>query len=800
MAMDSIYKLSVVLDLVNHLTSPLKTVEGQTVSTLDKLARGFDVAALTGTAMASAGTAITGGMVALAGSTFETQDALAELRSLGVADLAAIENAAKSFSDTWAGTTKSEFISAAYDIKSGISSLTDEGVAQFTELSALTAKATKSTAGEMTSLFATGYGIYKDYYGDLSDLEFGEIFSAGIATAVRDYKTSGSQMAASISTLGASATTANVPFEEQLSILGMLQATMSGSEAGTKYKAFINAAAGAGDALKLSFVDANKQMLSMPEILAKLKSKYGDTLDAIEKQDIKSAFGSDEAVAVIDLLYGKTDTLETGILGMYESMGKGKDMALEMATAINSTEHQKLVTLQQSLHNVSEELGSQLLPNINIWMDKGIALIARTSDWIGKNKETASTILNLIMYVGIFLTVLGTFTTVFGVVGGTVTRVIGMAGKLKTALLLAKDGFTTLRIYGMYAGDGIKAGFGMIKTASAGAVTAIKNVSLGILSFAKQAIVSAVQALPGLIASVWSFTAALLANPVTWIVIGVVALAGALIALWMNWDKVSAWLQGVWNGAINGVINGFNWLKDKLASVPNGFLLIISAAMPFIGIPLLIIKNWDTIVVFFQNLPETVRTFINDMINKAKEAITGANDWFRESGAKILDTFTEGIKSAISKPVEAVKGGLAKIRKMLPFSDAKEGPLSTLTLSGRRVFETITTGMDQTASLPAEITRNAFSDAASNVEDGEENWSNVFGKSSGKAVEGKAARQSVRNFFSSAKNETDNGTVIQKLELTVDLNNIKDLPLLFNLLEEIKASVNGGSKIAVKMA
>lgn len=56
---------------------------------------------------------------------------------------------------------KSDFITAAYDIKSGIASLTDEGVAQFTELAALTGKATKSTTEEMGSLFATGYGIYK---------------------------------------------------------------------------------------------------------------------------------------------------------------------------------------------------------------------------------------------------------------------------------------------------------------------------------------------------------------------------------------------------------------------------------------------------------------------------------------------------------------------------------------------------------------------------------------------------------------------------------------------------------------
>ncbi len=67
--------------------------------------------------------------------------------------------------DQWAGTTKSDFISAAYDIKSGIASVTDEGVAQYTELAGVTAKATKSTIGEMTSLFATGYGMHKELHG-----------------------------------------------------------------------------------------------------------------------------------------------------------------------------------------------------------------------------------------------------------------------------------------------------------------------------------------------------------------------------------------------------------------------------------------------------------------------------------------------------------------------------------------------------------------------------------------------------------------------------------------------------------
>ena len=184
--------------------------------------------------MAAVGGEITSAVLAPVEATFETRRALGELSSLGIQDLDALEDAARSFSDQWAGTTKADFITAAYDIKSGISSLTDEGVAQYTTLAGVTAKATKSTIGEMTDLFATGYGIYKDFYSDLSDMEFGEMFSAGIAESVRAFKTSGSGMAQAIKTLGASATTSQVPLEEQLAILGSLQATMSGSEAGTK--------------------------------------------------------------------------------------------------------------------------------------------------------------------------------------------------------------------------------------------------------------------------------------------------------------------------------------------------------------------------------------------------------------------------------------------------------------------------------------------------------------------------------------------------------------------------------------
>ena len=816
MGMESVYKLSVILNMVDQLTAPMGRASQNLGSRLSGLQSGFGMAALAGGGMTAAGVGITNGMMKIAGSTFETQDALAELKSLGITDLKAVEDAARQFSDTWAGTTKADFITAAYDIKSGIASLTDEGVAQFTELAGLTAKATKSTTGEMTSLFATGYGIYKGYYSELSDLEFGEMFAGGIATAVKAYKTSGSEMASAISALGGTATSANVPLEEQLSVLGMLQATMSGSEAATKYKALLNAATGAGEKLGLNFLDANNQLRSLPEILGILKGKYGDTIDAVEKKQIKEAFGSDEAVAVIDLLYGKTGELQTGILDMYDALGGGSSAAQEMATAINATESQKYTVLKQQLHNVTEELGVNLLPTVNDWIGKAGQAVGKASEWIAENQGLATGILNAVLFLGMFLTVTGSVTSIIGIFGTAITRTIGMVGGLKS-------GFETLRIYGMYAADGIKA------------------MGAGLLNMVRQGIASAAAALPGLISSVWGFTTALLANPVTWIVIGIAALTAGLILLWKNWDKVSAFIQNVWNACVEKVRAGLQAMKDfffniggaivstvsnvfnrvrgavrsRMEAVRNVMGNVMGAAVGTVKQKLDNMKNAyeqngggirgiaaaavEGVKGYYTAGFDFLNTLTGGKLNGIKElwsqglakvrgVVDGAVGLFKQSGVKIMEPFPEGIRSAVNKPVEAVKGALSRIRQMLPFSDAKEGPLSQLTLSGRRVFETIHTGMSQTASLPADTARDAFQALRDENQEGGAAFARLL---TGGKEERKPSGQG--NIWS--QRQQGGGTVIQRLELHVSLERLKDLPLLFKLIDDIKEKTNGNVSV-----
>ena len=839
MSLESVFKLSLVMNMIDNLTGPMARVSssvGESVSRLDSLSAGFGSAAKTGAVMAEMGSQIVGAALAPVEATFETQRALGELSSLGVRDLDALETAARSFSDQWSGTSKADFISAAYDIKSGIASLSDEGVAEYTSLAALTAKATKATAGEMTSLFATGYGIYKGYYDDLSDIQFGEMFSAGISESVRAFKTSGSGMAQGIQTLGASATTANVPLEEQLAILGMLQATMGGSEAGTKYKAFLRTAAKGGEALGLSFLDANNQLLSMPEILAQLRGKFGETMDAAEKMELQKAFGDTEAVALIDLMYSKTGDLQDNILSLYDAMGQGTGVALQMAGAMQETEPERFERLQQRLHNVAESIGNSVLPAVNDFMSYGEQALTKVGAWIDENQELVGVLMTIVLGLGSFLAVGGMALTVVGGLGIGFTKAASLGGSFIRSVKNIPSTLETIRLYGMYAGDGIRSGFSVIRTAGGTVVSTIRSVAAPFIS-----------AIGGMISSVVSFGAALLANPVTWVVIGIVAVIAVLVLLWNKCEWFRNGVISVINTVKGAVGAGIDFVKGALGAAAGAAGAVLDATKATVsekldnmraayeshggGIPGIVAAGLEGVkgvytagFSFLDNLTggklsgirakfgstmggivqgvsqklASARTAFSNGLNSIKSAVSGAVSWFFQSGQRVVSTFANGIRSAFGGAVTAVKGGLQHIRNMLPFSDAKEGPLSTLTLSGQRTMTTYARGLTLEQNAPAEAVRQGLSgiQAALSSEPATLDWPTFSYEPAPKvSLRDKNSSRSGEESDSVSGNDSAKSVIIQKLLLQVDLKKIKDLQMLLALLREVEDYANANGDI-----
>jgi TP901 family phage tail tape measure protein len=687
MGMESVYRLSVVLGMNDGLTSNLSSVTSSVTDSTKKLNDAFGTVQKAGTALTGVGAGIIGAGLATVKSTFDTQDALGELSSLGVTDLKAVESAAKSFSDTWAGTTKSDFITAAYDIKSGIASLTDEGVAQFTELAALTGKATKSTTEEMGSLFATGYGIYKSSYEDMSDLEFGEMFSAGISTAVKNYKTAGSEMASSISALGATATNNNVPLEEQLAILGQLQTTMSGSEAATKYKSFLNQAASAGEKLGLTFTDANNNLMSTPQILEQLKSKYGDTIDAVEKQQLKEAFGTDEAVAMIDLLYGDIDGLSGGIDSMADSMKRGTDVTQEMAEAINNTPAQKFEVLKQQIHNNVEELGNGLLPAVNNTMDKVSGLIQKGSEWISNNQETVQTIMNVAMKLGIVLVVLGTVIGVVGTVGKAIMSAKTAITTMKTAWTVLSGAFAASPVGWVVIGIvALVAAFVLLWNKSEafrnfwiglfenvkGAVTqawstlqpALENLGQNLMKLyeAAKPILEIIGVIAGAIGTVFvgTFVGAIqgvlaaltpLTNALSSLVSFATNVVSAIVALFRgDFSGACDFASAAVDDLKNFFINGFNAITSFIGGFVDGFLNVVGGALSAIGI--------DASSAI-SGVKETVSNGLNAVKGFFGNIMGAAADTAKEKLSNIKNAYEQnggGIKGVVAASQEAVKG------------------------------------------------------------------------------------------------------------------------------------------------
>ena len=412
------FALSMIISAIDKLSAPLNTMKGAVSAfqvTTDKL----------NTRLGAAQTALDNAFGSPVYQMFdkfksaslgainaygEIATAQGELRSLYAGDpygeqaIDSVTKKAKEFSNQWAGTTTKDFIAASYDIKSAISSLSAGAVGEFTKLAAMTGVATKSTTAEMTSLFATGFGIHRQAFGEYAnvaiagfqkmsaeeqDIEFGKYFSAGISKAVQAFKTSGPQMSAAISALGAAATSNKVPLQEQLAILGQLQTTMSGSEAATKYKSFLGQAAGAGKKLGLSFTDSNNKLMSTTEILKQLKTKYGDTLDAIESQKIKEAFGSDEAVAMIKLMYGEVETLEKNTKDLGVEMSKGTALTEAMARAMQMGPAESAKLLAQRQENLAAAFGKTIAP-LNVFKAELVGGLAVALGGIIEDFPTAS--------------------------------------------------------------------------------------------------------------------------------------------------------------------------------------------------------------------------------------------------------------------------------------------------------------------------------------------------------------------------------------------------------------------------
>ncbi|MDH4207561.1 MAG: phage tail tape measure protein, partial [Anaerolineae bacterium] len=436
------------------------------------------------------------------------------------------------------GDSATDFVRSAYDIQSAIAGLTGTELARFTTAASVTAKATKASAAEVTGFFGTMFGIFQRQADLMGRAAWVDVLSGQTAKAVQMFKTTGPQMSAAFANLGAAATTMGLSMAEQFTVLGQLQSTMSGSEAATKFRAFLAGAGQAQKALGLSFTDSVGRLLSLPEILERIRAKYGQ-IDTLAKSDLlKKAFGSEEAVGLVKLLIADTGTLrkniaEVGAAGMSTAQG----MAATMADPFER--------LQRSIENVVITWGGFLLPLITPYIDRLTAAGQAVRAWAERFPHlTRLTGLAAVGVLGLALA-----ASVFRIA-------LGLAGY---ALLPFRAGLVLLRSALPIAGW----------LASTAAMLAWRGALLavqGVLWLAK--------------AALWAFNVALWANPITWVVgliVGMIAAVALAVIYWddlravagvaadwllAKWQTVKEWFGEFWGWLGQGFNAGLDWLTS----------------------------------------------------------------------------------------------------------------------------------------------------------------------------------------------------------------------------------------------
>ncbi|TWC12021.1 TP901 family phage tail tape measure protein [Pseudomonas sp. SJZ085] len=565
----------------------------------------------------------------------EVASAQGEIASLGIdtKGIDVITAKAKAFSNQWAGTTTPEFIRAAYDIKSAISTISDEAVGEFTRIAALTGQATKSSTAEMTSLMATGYGIYRrqfDQFGagvvtgwkNLSaeerDIKFGEYFAAGISATANLYKTDGPQMAAAISNLGAAATSANVSFAEQLAIMGQLQTTMTGSEAATKYRAFLTGAAGAGKKLGLSFLDAEDNLKRMPDILATIQKKYGKTLDALESQELKEAFGTDEAISLIKLLYPEVDTLRGNIDTMGKSLKGGLTEVEKMAATMNAGPAEAFKRLSQRSSNASATIGQVFAPS----MIFAAGVLGDLALWVAGLAERFPFLTQVLAYAVIGLVSLGAASIAGRFAFSLMSDGVMMAGRA-----LAFFTLTNLRAQAVLLVTRIRA-----HAAAAGVLL------MGVAS-RTYAIAAAIMT-----AAQWALNVALSANPIGLIIIGIMALIAVVVLVVRYWEPLSAFFAGLWESIKAAFVAGWDFIKSLLMFSPLELL----------------IQLWGPLSGFFSGLWEGIKSVCAAGWDMVKGMLSfNPLEPVMQAWAPLTEFFStlwDGIKNACGSAIEWIAG------------------------------------------------------------------------------------------------------------------------------------------------
>lgn len=686
--------LDFTLSLIDKLTRPLKTAQSSLSGFAEKSQASFTKIGIGAAAVWGVAQSIAG----VVGPTYEMNAALAEVGSKGVAEdaLKRLSGEAMRFSMRY-GKGAVDVVRSSYAMKGAMAGLSDLDLPRVTIAANTLAAGVKASGEEAGEYIGAMASRFNAELSSLGHVRFAEELAGKTAYMVQNFGVKMQTMQELIEGTKSAGADFGVSLDEQFAVLGTLSRTL-GTEASGIYEQFLRSAPAAAEKLGMSFVDATGKMLPMGDILQKLQSKYGQSIEGNVKaqQALDAAFGG--GADVIKKLYGQQDKLNRSIteLGRNDGMKRAQEMAARMAEpwerikatffAIRVAIGNTLIPILSPLMNRIADVGTKfarwldMFPNIARWL--GYITLGVLSFGL------AGAAVNIVM--GVFgFTMMG-LAAIAKVLGGAWKLLLWTLNLLRPSLLTTRIGLAALWIQSKL----LALWTGICRIALAAWNIALKAgaIAMRVYGAATMFAGAAMQ---------------FLMSPITLIIAGLALLAVGVWYVITHWKELAA---AVMNTA------AFAWVMSVAEQVGQVFAQVWQS----------ITDGWAVVVDFFAGLSplatfegfaQTIGGVFSKLFDVLKNTFASTYNWIVEKLNKIpgvnIDLKTVSPPSAAAVPANAV----------IPDSAAGSSKLnSPSVLTGNRINADIPRGglMSQvkTDSKTAVDNRKSWGDTYINAPNG----------------------------------------------------------------------------------
>lgn len=452
-------------------------------------------------------------------------------------------------------------------------------------------------------------------------------------------------MQQALATIGGPAGQAHMSMQVVSESIGLLtnkgfsaaQASMDLGHAITQMMAPSAVAKKAMNDLSISFTDAQGNMKKFPDILRDLNQAL-DKLSPDEKaQKLKALFGASGMQAILPLMDSvKNKTNDTKV--SWDAYAKAQEKAAGSTKRSTQSLKDQANEMQKNVGSSIEQLGGnwESLRNKSMKSFQGVnGSLIQNANQIMQWATTSNS--------GIAQFTRG-FIGLSPSIGAATTSVGLFLRNAKTIAGTLSGGITGISNF-------IKVGVGIVQVAS-GAKTA--TAAFGAL--AESSKLAAV--------AQWAFNSAILANPITWIVVGIAAVIAALALFFTKtktgqqmWANFVAWLKEVWQGLVQVAQTVWKAIVQAFTSYVSFVKSVWSPIIPFFkllwqGILLVTRVVWTAIKLYVSTVFKNMQVIIRTGMNIIKTVFS--------AGWKILSTITSAawktVRTVIRTYLSAISG------------------------------------------------------------------------------------------------------------------------------------------------